>query len=201
MVAALERIRPQSASMHRGDLSDTDTCAAIVAQAQEAHGGLHLLVNNAAAFYPTPLADATAAQWNDLMDLNLKAPYFLAQAAAPTLAKHRGLIVNITDIYGKRPLNGYSIYSVAKAGLIMQTRALAVELAPAVRVNAVSPGPILWPEADCDESRRRAVIARIPLQTEGKPENIAEAVRFLALHAEYMTGQVLIVDGGRSARF
>jgi pteridine reductase len=161
-------------------------------------GGLDVLVNNASTFYPTPFGRITPAQWADLSGTNLQAPLFLAQAAAPALRRARGLIVNIVDIHGQRPLRNYLVYSAAKAGLIMLTRALARELAPQVRVNAVAPGPVLWPESVLDAQQMNDIVERTLLKRAGEPADIARAVRFFAAEAPYVTGQVLAVDGGRS---
>jgi len=157
-----------------------------------------VLVNNASSFYPTPVGEIGNDAWDDLVGTNLKAPFFLAQAAAPLLRAANGCIVSIADIYAERPLPGYSVYSVAKAGLVAMTRALARELAPEVRVNAVAPGPIEWPEGDLDEARQQAIVRRTPLARTGTPGDIAAAVRFLACEAPFVTGQVLSVCGGRS---
>jgi pteridine reductase len=158
-------------------------------------------VNNASSFFATPLGEINLAAWDDLMGSNLKAPLFLTQAAAPHLRSARGAVVNITDIHAERPLAGYPLYCAAKAGLLGLTRALAIELAPEVRVNAVAPGPILWPEGDVfDPATRRAIVAHTLLRREGSPQEIARTVRFLLGEASYITGQVINVDGGRSAR-
>ena len=201
LVATLERHRAHSTSVHCGDLSLHGTCERVIDEVLAVHGTLHLLINNAAAFFPTQVGDTTENQWQTLFNTNLKAPYFLAQAAAATLAEQRGAIINITDIYGERPLSGHAVYAMTKAGLIMLTQSLAVELAPLVRVNAVSPGVILWPETDFDAQRRQAIRDRIPLKTQGTPEDVAQAVCFLAHNASYMTGQIVRVDGGRSVSF
>ncbi len=161
-------------------------------------GRLDALINNASTFYPTPIKDATEQQWEDLMTINLKAPFFLSQAAASLLAEYHGCIVNIVDIYGHRPLKSHPIYCTAKAGLIMLTRALARDLAPSVRVNAVAPGAILWPENDADEVSQQRIIARTPLKRMGTPAEIAAAVVFLIRDAGFSSGQVIAVDGGRS---
>jgi pteridine reductase len=155
------------------------------------------LVNNASGFAPTPIGTATPAQWDTLFASNARAPFFLAQAAAPHLVAARGAIVNLTDIYGERPLRDHTIYCMAKAALIMMTKSLALELGPDVRVNAVSPGAILWPDGDVDASRQKSLLARTPLGRMGTPEEVAEAVRWLLQDARYSTGQVLHLDGGR----
>lgn len=163
-------------------------------------GRLDALVNNASSFFPTPLADIGEREWDDLIGTNLKAPLFLAQAAAADLRRSHGAIVNIVDIHAERPMQGHLVYSVAKSGLVGLTRALAQELAPQVRVNAVAPGVIVWPEGEAwaDEEVRRRIVAHTLLKREGEPEDIARTVRFLLGDAPYITGQVLNVDGGRS---
>ena len=170
----------------------------LVAAAVRAFGGLDVLINNASSFYPTPIGKITRAQWNDLIGTNLQAPLFLAQAAVPSLAERRGLILNIVDIHGLRPLKGYPVYSVAKAGLAMLTRSLARELGPEIRVNGIAPGPVLWPEHDMDEALKREIIGKTALKRHGSPEDVARTALFLAKDAPYITGQIIAVDGGRS---
>jgi pteridine reductase len=190
--------RQGSASVVRGDLCDTQQLPRLVAQTCEHFGGLNLLINNASSFYATPLGSITLQQWNDLVGTNLQAPLFLAQAAAQELRRNRGTLLNIVDIHGLRPLRDQALYSAAKAGLIMLTRALARELAPEVRVNAIAPGAVLWPEAGIDEERKDKILGQTPLQRPGSPEDIARAVLFFAAEAPFVTGQILAVDGGRS---
>ena len=164
-------------------------------------GRLDALVNNASSFFPTPVGEIAPADWNDLIGTNLQAPLFLAQAAAPALRKAQGAIVNITDIHAERPLKNYVVYSIAKAGLVGLTRSLARELAPEVRVNAVAPGPILWPDDEAfDELSRQRIISHTPLRREGTPDDIAKAVHFLLADAPYVTGETINVDGGRGIR-
>lgn len=189
--------RRDSAVTVRADLAEPSAPERIVAATVRAFGRIDVLVNNASGFHPTPVDEANGEQWDELMDCNLRAPFFLAQACAREMAGHDGSIVNIADIHGLVPMPRHSIYSQAKAGLIMQTRALARDLAPRVRVNAVAPGAILWPEHDRSPEAAEAVIERIPLGRPGRPEDIAGAVAFLALDAPYITGQTLAVDGGR----
>ena len=144
--AELHQVRPESVMLVRGDLNNGERLTRnLVFETVESFDRLDVLINNASRFYPTPVSEATESQWDDIIGTNLKAPYFLAQAAAPHLKKFGGCVINIADIYGERPLIGYPIYSVAKAGVIMLTKALARELAPDVRVNAIAPGVILWP--------------------------------------------------------
>ena len=192
---AFEAARPGSAAVVAADLLESGAAEAVVAAAEERWGRLDVLVNNASSFYPTPVGEVTEAEWRDLVGSNLAAPFFLAQAAAPLLRAARGCIVNIADVYGHRPLAGHPVYSAAKAGLVMLTRALAVELGPEVRVNSISPGAVLWPENEDPERRR--IIDAIALKRSGDPGDIARAVLFLVRDAPYVTGQDLAVDGGR----
>lgn len=191
----LEEARPGTAMTVAADLVEPGAPESVVARAGERWGRLDVLVNNASTFYPTPVGEATESEWKDLVGSNLAAPFFLAQAATPLLRAVRGSIVNIADVYGHRPLAGFPVYSAAKAGLVMLTRALALELGPEVRVNSVSPGAVLWPEND--EPDRRRIIEEIALGRSGDPGDIARAVLFLVRDATYVTGQDLAVDGGR----
>lgn len=199
LAAELAAIRPASVAMVQGDLLDTTRCAALVDEAVEAFGRLDALINNASSFHATPVGTITAAQWDDLIGTNLRAPLFLAQAAAPHLQATGGSIVNIVDIHAQQPLRGHPVYTVAKAGLAGLTRSLAMELAPRIRVNGVAPGAVLWPEETgaFDPRERERVVAQTLLQREGSPEDIARTVSFLVNDAPYITGQVIAVDGGR----
>ncbi|MDR1162748.1 MAG: pteridine reductase [Candidatus Accumulibacter sp.] len=201
LVAEMNAQRPNSAIGVRADLLQIAFLPDLVEKTVQAFGRLDALVNNASSFFATPLGTIGLAEWEDLIGSNLRAPLFLAQAAAPHLKAAHGAVVNITDIHAERPLAGYPLYSTAKAGLLGLTRALAVELAPDVRVNAVAPGPILWPGEDLfDAPAREGIVAATLLKRTGHPDDIARAVRFLLLDAPYVTGQVLNVDGGRSVR-
>ncbi|MDX1513650.1 MAG: pteridine reductase [Gammaproteobacteria bacterium] len=197
----LNRTREGSAEPLPCDLRETARLKDLVETCVTRFRGLDVLINNASTFYPTPLEQVDESQWDDLVGVNLKAPLFLARAAAPHLAASRGCIVNITDIHAERPMDGHSVYSIAKAGLDMLTRALAIELGPAIRVNGVAPGAILWPETGTEDAERRRVISRTALQRTGSPDEVARAVSFLVRDATYTTGQILIVDGGRSLRY
>ena len=190
--------RPGSIVTQQADLDDTAALSGLVNQAIDAWGRLDALINNASTFYPTPLGTVTESQWDALLGSNLKAPFFLCQAAAPQLARRQGAIVNLVDVYAERPLKGYPAYSIAKAGLAALTRSLAVELAPDVRVNGVAPGAILWPEQTDGGQTQADILARIPLARSGSPADIAGAVRFLLEGAHYVTGQIIAVDGGRT---
>ena len=195
---ALETERPRSTARIQSDLRDTPGLRTLASRAIAAFGRLDGLVNNASGFYPTPQGRVDETQWDDLMGSNLKAPFFLSQALAPELARHGGAIVNLADVHGQKPLKDHPVYSIAKAGLIMMTQSLAKELGPDVRVNAVAPGAILWPETNPDAAVQQAILDRTALKRPGTPEGIAAAVAFLLLKAPYITGQILAVDGGRS---
>jgi pteridine reductase len=194
----LNALRPDSATIVAGDLLDMDSLNQIVAQVTDQTGRLDILVNNASSFYPTPLAEVTEKDWDDLMGTNLKAPLFLSQAAAPWLKKSAGVIINIVDIHAQRPLRNHPVYGPAKAGLAMLTRSLAKDLAPEVRVNGVSPGAILWPDDGMPEKIQDAILKQVPLKRCGEAEDIARCVVFLVKDAPYITGQIIPVDGGRS---
>ena len=202
LAEVLNRTRPGSAACAPADLCDAAQLPRLVEAAIEKFGRLDALVNNASSFYATPIGSIDEAAWHDLIGSNLKGPLFLSQAAAPHLRATHGAIVNITDIHAERPLKNYPLYSAAKAGLLGLTRALALELAPEVRVNAVAPGPIEWPvgaaAGDFDAEIRSAIISRTLLKREGAPSDIARTVRFLLFDAPYVTGQAINVDGGRS---
>ena len=197
--AELNHMRPDSVALIQADLLDIAKLPAVVEQTVQTYGQLDALVNNASSFFQTPIGEITAANWNDLLGTNLQAPLFLAQAAAPALKRAQGAIVNITDIHAERPLKNFVVYSIAKAGLTGLTRSLARELAPEVRVNAVAPGPILWPDDESfDELSRQRIISHTPLRREGTPDDIARAVHFLLADADYITGETINVDGGRN---
>ena len=190
--------RPGSAAVISGDLLDIDKIPALATAAVQAFGGLDILVNNASSFYPTPVGDITELDWDDLIGTNLKAPLFLSQAVAPALHANQGLILNLADIHGMRPLRRHPVYSIAKAGLIMLTKSLARELGPHVRVNAIAPGPVLWPEDGIDKELQAEIVDRTALKRTGTASDVARAALFFAAEAPYVTGQILAVDGGRS---
>jgi pteridine reductase len=194
----LNALRARSAAKVKAELLAPIAPRALVGTAIETFGRLDILVNNASEFFPVPVGEMEASHWEALVGANLRAPLFISQQAAPELAKHEGVIVNIVDIHAERPLKGYALYSVTKAGLAALTRSLAVELAPRVRVNGVAPGAIAWPEdGQFEQAERARIVATTPLGRVGSPEDIARAVHFLAC-APYVTGQILAVDGGRS---
>jgi pteridine reductase len=198
LAAELNESRPGSAGTVECDLLQMAELPGLVAEAARRFGGLDILVNNASTFYPTPFGDITEIDWDDLIGTNVKAPLFLAQAAAPLLHARQGLIINLADIHGTRPLRRYPVYSLAKAGVLMLTKSLARELGPQVRVNAVAPGPVMWPEGGLDEALRARIIAGTALKRAGSAMDVARACLFFAAEAPYVTGQVLAVDGGRS---
>jgi pteridine reductase len=196
---ALNEVRPNSVVMVEADLLDVGQLQALPEIATSNFGSLDILVNNASTFYPTPMGDITEIDWHDLMGTNLKAPLFLSQAASAALRISNGLIVNIADIHGQQPLARHTVYSLAKAGVIMLTKSLAREMGPTVRVNAVAPGPVMWPEDGMDKALQARIIDRTALKRGGTPDDVARAVLFFAAEAPYVTGQILAVDGGRSA--
>ncbi|MBU6377648.1 MAG: pteridine reductase [Gammaproteobacteria bacterium] len=199
LVAELEAQRANSADCIAANLLETAKLGGLVSHAQQRFGRLDILVNNASTFYPTPLGEITEAHWEDLLGSNLKAPLFLSQAAAPALRLAQGLILNIVDIHGMRPLRRYPVYGVAKAGLIMLTRSLARELGPQVRVNAIAPGPVMWPEDGiADAALQQKIVGRTLLKRTGSALDIARTALFFAADAPYITGQIMPVDGGRS---
>jgi pteridine reductase len=190
--------RTGSVAVRGADLLDPEAAGALVDAALGEFGRLDVLVNNASTFYPTRIGETTVAQWDDLLGTNLKAPYFLSQAAAPALERQRGLILNIVDIHALRPLKRHPVYSIAKAGLAMLTRSLARELGPDIRVNGIAPGPVLWPENDMNDALQREIVSKTALKRPGTPLDIARTALFLARDAPYITGQIIAVDGGRS---
>jgi pteridine reductase len=194
----LNQIRADSAYMMQANLLDSQELEALVNEACMAWGTIDVLVNNASSFYPTPISDVTEGQWDELLGSNLKAPFFLAKALSKTLAKNKGCIVNIADIHAERGLKGYPVYSIAKAGLVAMTKILAKEFGPAIRVNAVAPGAILWPEKGLSLQEKQEILQRVVLQRNGEASDIAKAVWFLINDSDYMTGQIMTIDGGRT---
>jgi pteridine reductase len=197
LVTAFNNTRADSAILAPADLLQVAQLPGLVEAAVRHFGRLDILINNASTFYPTPIGDISSGQFEDLIGTNLRAPLFLAQAAAPHLRQRRGLILNMVDIHGMKPLKNYPVYSSAKAALIMLTTALARELAPEVRVNGIAPGPVLWP-ADVDVAMQAQIIEKTLLKRSGEPQDIGNAALYFATMAPYVTGQILAVDGGRS---
>ncbi|OIR04900.1 3-oxoacyl-[acyl-carrier-protein] reductase FabG [mine drainage metagenome] len=201
--AELNLQRANSAAIIQGDLLNITAIPHLLSETINHFGRLDVLINNASTYYPSEIGEIDEAKWQDLIGSNLKAPLFLSQAAAPELRKNYGCIVNITDMHVERPKKGYIIYSVAKAGLVTLTKSLAHELSPEVRVNAVAPGPVQWPEGNLEfnEIYRQRVINQTLLKRVGEAEDVAKAVKFLITDAPFITGHILAVDGGRSLNF
>ena len=194
----LNEARADSALLVKADLLNPDEIEHLANVSTHVWDGIDMLVNNASQFYPGLVGQVGVADWDDMMNTNLRAPFFLSQALVPSISKRRGCIVNIVDIHAGKGLPGYPVYSVAKAGLEAMTKCLAKELAPEVRVNAVSPGAILWPENGMTDGQKNEILQRVALQRCGTAADIAKAVRFLMIDADYITGHVLTVDGGRT---
>lgn len=190
--------RRASAQVFACDLIESGKPAELIDSIVGWRDRLDVLVNNASTFYPTPMGRVSETDWNDLLGSNLKAPLFLSQAAVPQLKSAEGSIINIVDIHAKKPLRDHPVYCAAKAGLVMLTRSLAQDLAPEIRVNAVAPGAIAWPETGMTHSMKEHILGEIPLGRSGDPTDIATTVRFLVLEATYVTGEIIAVDGGRS---
>lgn len=196
----LQARRAESVAVAQADLLKASAAPQLVKAAVKQFGRLDAVINNASSFYATTVGEITEAAWDDLIGTNLKAPLFLAQAAAPELRKTHGCIVNIIDIHAEFPMRNHAVYTAAKGGLLALTRALARDLGPEVRVNGIAPGTILWPEDETwrDEVSRQRIINQTALKRIGEPDDVAKAVQFLVAEAPYITGQVLVVDGGRS---
>ena len=190
--------RANSSFIMQADLLIEEQRSALAQTACLAWGGIDVLINNASSFYPTAISDVSEQQWDELLGSNLKAPFFLAQSLSKTLALNKGTIINIVDIHAERGLPGHSVYSIAKAGLLAMTKILAKELAPSIRVNGIAPGAIIWPEKLSSEQDQIDILQRIALGRCGEPLDIAKAIWFLINDADYMTGQILTVDGGRT---
>ncbi len=194
----LEATRPASVTLLQADLNRTDLLPGLIHETQLHFSRLDLLVNNASSFYPTPVASTRIEQWDELINSNLKAPFFLSQAAAPLLRESKGCIINLIDIHAERPLKDHPVYSIAKAGNAMLVKALAQELAPDVRVNGIAPGTILWPEQALPPNQQEAILRRTALKRRGAASDIAKSLLFLFKDADYITGQIITVDGGRT---
>lgn len=197
LVDELNDLRAESAFALKADLLVASDVEQLATEASRCFGNIDVLINNASSFYPTPLGLVQEQDWDILLGSNLKAPFFLSQALAPMLRDQGGCIVNLVDIHAERGLPGHFVYSIAKAGLVAMTKCLAKELAPHVRVNAVAPGAILWPEVEISDTQKNDVLQKVPLARCGDVNDIAKAVAFLVSDAEYVTGQILAVDGGR----
>ena len=195
---SLNTQRADSVKLLKGDLKNYQNIPELANQGIDLFGRIDVLINNASSFYPTDLQEVNEEIWEDLVGVNLKAPLYLTQALASELTKNKGCIINIVDIHGDRPLKDYSVYSIAKAGLIMFTKSMARELAPNIRVNGIAPGAIMWPEEQHYEGMHQQIIDRTALKREGSPQDIAQTALFLIEKAGYITGQIIAVDGGRT---
>lgn len=193
-------LRAESATAVQGELVDPEVWPRLIKAAVAFGGGLDILINNASSYYPTPLAEATTTQWDDLFGSNARAPFFLAQAAAPELRKRHGCIVNMVDIHAERPNPDHPVYCMAKAANAMMVKSLALDLAPEVRVNGIAPGAALWPEDALADVEKLEILKRIPLQRAAGADQIAAAVMCMVTGPDYITGQILAVDGGRSVQ-
>ena len=191
----LNLLKEKSAKVVVGNLNNIDSINTIV----ESIESIDLLVNNASVFYPLSVDESDSENWDNILDVNLKAPFFLSKGLSQKLKSSEGSIINIIDIHADRPLKKHSVYNISKAGLKMLTLTLAKELAPSIRVNGVSPGSILWPQegAEISESDKSIMLERIALKRQGSPQDIADTVLFLA-NSNYLTGQIINVDGGRT---
>lgn len=198
LVKELNTARGNSAASIQGDLLDLASIPKIIEATVDEFGRLDVLINNASTFYPTPIELINDEFWADLVGSNLKAPAFMVKSAAKHLRVSNGNIINIVDIYARKPLSDHPIYCAAKAGLEMLTKSLARDLAPEIRVNGVSPGAILWPENDDNVADQSALLEKVPLNRMGDPSDIANTVKFLVEEGSYITGQIIAVDGGRS---
>jgi len=197
LCAEINSSRVDSAIAIGANLTNQSEVDHLIPEIIKQTGQLDVLINNASTFYRTPIEDITLDDWDNLVGTNLKAPLFLCKHAAPYLKESKGCIVNMIDIHAKKPLKNHPIYGPAKSGLAMLTRSLARDLAPDVRVNGIAPGMILWPENEPSDEIKQTVIDQIPLKRSGDPEDIANAALFLITQANYMTGQIISVDGGR----
>lgn len=194
----LNTARSNSVALFQADLNHSDSITDMAKSIETAFGQVDVLINNASSFYPTPMGDITLDTWDDLFNSNVKGAFFLSQALMPALQKQQGNIVNIVDIHSEKPLKAHPVYNMAKAALNMMTKTLAKELGPDIRVNGVSPGAILWPEHESDDTQKQqSILERIPLAKAGNPQDIANAAWFLSQQS-YISGQIINIDGGRS---
>ena len=195
LCSELNSKRNDSAQVAAADLGDNEA----IKKLSQTIKSLDLLVNNASVFYPTLTENSTFKDWDKIININLRAPFFLSMGLSKVLEISQGSIINIIDINSDRPLRNHSIYNISKAGLKMLTKTLAKELAPNIRVNGVSPGSILWPQnlTELSQEEKLNMLDKIPLKRQGSPDDIAKAVLFLA-DAKYITGEVINIDGGQS---
>lgn len=210
LVSSLNAIRPNSAICLQANLCKLEDITRLAEQATapdafssssiantQSQRGIDVLINNASSFYPTPLGDISASDWQSLVGSNVQGPLFLSQALWPALKASNGCIINMVDMHIDRPLPHHTVYGLAKTALASITRSLAVEMAPHVRVNGIAPGAILWPERELEHDQKQRLLDSIPLGGLGSPEDIANTATFL-ISAQYITGQIIYVDGGRS---
>lgn len=194
----LNDIRENSIGLCSGNLANHDDCELIFNEALKIFGRIDALINNASNFFPTPIESATESQWDEIMAINLKAPFFLSKLCASQIKLHKGDIINLIDIYADRPLHNHPIYIAAKAGLAALTKSLAQDLGPEIRVNGIAPGAILWPESGGTEEDKKNILSKTPIKKLGSPEDIASTALFFLRDAPFITGQIISVDGGRS---
>ncbi len=194
----LNTLRTDSAKVIQGDLNNETIYNHLIEQAYQCWHRLDVLINNASSFYPTPIGSITMDDWHNLINSNMKAPLFLSQAAVPYLKQTQGNIINMIDVHGQRPMKDHPVYCAAKAGLGMLTMSLAKDLGPDIRVNGVAPGAILWPENDMPDHTKKLILERTSLKRPGEPSDIAKTILFLIKDANYITGQIISVDGGRT---
>jgi pteridine reductase len=199
LAEALCAIRTGSCELYHADLQNLEQVSALAAKLREKYATIDLLVNNASGFVPTPIATSTPEEFDSMLDANLRGPYFLIQGLLPAMRCGGASIVNLLDVHVDRPLRDFNAYGAAKAAMASLTRSLAVELGPDIRVNGVAPGAILWPEGEnsYDEPMREKTLADTPSKRLGEPMDIARTVSFLACDAPFITGQIIVVDGGR----
>jgi len=198
-VVAAIRAAGGDAAAFGADLRDADAAVALPQRVADHFGRLDVLVNSAAVMERIPVSEVTVADWDAILGLNLRAPFFLAQQAAPHLARVQGTIVNIADLAGFEPWRNYPVHSVSKAGIVMLTRVLAVALAPDVTVNGIAPGTVLLPD-DYDGEHRRFLAETTPLGRLGTPDDAVQALLYLVEQGTFVTGETIVVDGGRLLR-
>jgi len=194
----LNNKRKESCSVYQSNLTKAPEINEFLDKIKSNNKNLEILINNASSFYPTPIESADLENWQDLSFTNLIAPFLLIQGLKDTLKNNNGCIINVSDAIARKGIKDFSLYASAKSGLEALTKSFAKELSPEIRVNAVAPGAILWPELDdSDSDDRDDALAAIPLGRIGTPEDIASAAYFIS-QSIYMTGQIINVDGGRS---
>ncbi|HSB95163.1 MAG TPA: pteridine reductase [Spongiibacteraceae bacterium] len=194
----LNALRENSACALSADMQNVSAVQQLAADAQAAWGRVDVLINNASSYYSTPWDSATEHDWDRLVGSNLKGPFFLTQALLPELAARSGCVVNMIDIFAERPIREFPLYCMAKAGVAMLTKSLAVDYGKSVRVNGIAPGAILWPEPPLSAEEQARMLAKIPTGQIGHPDDIVRTALFLIEDAPYINGQIIAVDGGLS---